>query len=44
MNKYDDLVGAYLKYVSDDKKDFIPRRMELFNVILEKSASDKSFK
>lgn len=41
--KAEDLIGAYLKYVADDKKDLIPKRMEIFDIILEKHLADKCF-
>ena len=41
--KVEDLVEAYLKYVSDYKKDLIPRRIQLFNIILDKYLKDKNF-
>lgn len=40
----EDLIGAYLKFVADDKKDFIPKRMEIFDVLLEKHLRSINFK
>jgi hypothetical protein len=40
----EDLIGAYLKFVADDKKDSIPKRMEIFDTILEKYIKNLNFK
>lgn len=41
---WDDVLGAYFKYVADDKKDFIPKRMEIFDILLGKNVKNLSFK
>ena len=40
----EDLIGAYLKYVADDKKDLIPKRMEIFDILFEKNLKGIDFR
>jgi hypothetical protein len=42
--KPEELMGSYLKFFADDKKDSIPKRLEVFNIILDKCFAKKSFK
>jgi hypothetical protein len=40
----EELMGSYLKFFSEDKKDSIPKRLEVFNIIFDKYFGKKNFK
>lgn len=40
----EDVIGAFLKFVADDKKDFLPKRMEVFDILLDKHFKKLSLK
>lgn len=40
----EELLGSYLKYFSDDKSTQIPKRLEVFNIIIDKYFGKTNFK